>query len=137
MGKYESLGEFLRQQRTNEVPMSFADIERVTGAKLPPMAKNYPAWWSNNLSNNVMTKVWLDAGFKTDQVDVSAGRLVFRRVRRADQVRGHSSSKPERKDGENRHPMFGAMKGLVQIMPGTDLTEPADPSWGEVWDETK
>jgi len=29
----------------------------------------------------------------------------------------------------------GALKGLVQIMPGTDLTEPADPSWGNVWDE--
>ncbi len=29
-----------------------------------------------------------------------------------------------------RHPLFGALKGYVQVMPGTDLTEPADPSWG-------
>jgi hypothetical protein len=29
-----------------------------------------------------------------------------------------------------RHPLFGALKGCVQVMPGTDLTEPADPAWG-------
>ena len=26
-----------------------------------------------------------------------------------------------------RHPVFGALKGLVRIPPGVDLTEPADP----------
>jgi hypothetical protein len=36
---------------------------------------------------------------------------------------------------KNRHPAFGAMKGLTRIMPGTDLTQPADPDWGKVWDE--
>jgi hypothetical protein len=29
-----------------------------------------------------------------------------------------------------RHPLFGAMKGLLRVMPGTDLTKPADPDWG-------
>ena len=30
-----------------------------------------------------------------------------------------------------RHPLFGALKGLLRVMPGTDLTKPADPTWGE------
>jgi hypothetical protein len=30
-----------------------------------------------------------------------------------------------------RHPLFGALKGYVQVMPGSDLTEPADPTWGD------
>jgi prevent-host-death family protein len=30
-----------------------------------------------------------------------------------------------------RHPLPGALKGLVQVMPGTDLTKPADPDWGK------
>ena len=30
-----------------------------------------------------------------------------------------------------RHPLFGALKGLVRIAPGTDLTQPADPEWGD------
>ena len=30
-----------------------------------------------------------------------------------------------------RHPLFGALKGYVQVMPGTDLTKPADRAWGD------
>jgi hypothetical protein len=30
-----------------------------------------------------------------------------------------------------RHPLLGALKGLAQIMPGTDLTKPADLDWSE------
>jgi hypothetical protein len=29
-----------------------------------------------------------------------------------------------------RHPVSGALKGFVRVMPGTDLTKPADPAWG-------
>jgi hypothetical protein len=29
-----------------------------------------------------------------------------------------------------RHPLLGALGGLAVVMPGTDLTEPADPTWG-------
>ncbi len=29
------------------------------------------------------------------------------------------------------HPAYGFMKGLVRIMPGTDLTQPADPGWAD------
>src|SRR5258708_16408 len=38
-----------------------------------------------------------------------------------------------------RHPLYGALKGHIKLVAGTDLTEPADPEWGErVWgDDTK
>jgi predicted RNase H-like HicB family nuclease len=29
------------------------------------------------------------------------------------------------------HPAYGMMKGLIRIMPGTDLTQPADPEWAD------
>ncbi len=129
MGKYDRLGEFLQSQRNKEVPMTFAEIERVIGEKLPPNSPQYPAWWSNNPTNNVMTKVWLAAGFRTEQVDVKARRVVFRRV-------GPSSaeSSPSRARKSGRHPLFGALKGLAHISPGVDLTEPADPDWGKVYE---
>ena len=40
---------------------------------------------------------------------------------------------------ECRHPLYGAMKGYITFVPGVDLTEPADPEWGELaWgDDTK
>src|ERR1043166_767787 len=130
MGKYSRLGDFLKAQRTKEVPLTFAEIERIIGGKLPPNSPQYPAWWSNNPSNNVMTKIWLDAGFRTEQVDVKSQKIVFRRV---EESRAETSAVRPARKGE-RHPLFGALKGLVRIPPGVDLTEPADPDWGKVYE---
>lgn len=129
MGKYTRLGEFLRAQRSKEVPMTFSEIERVIGGKLPPNSPQYPAWWSNNPSNNVMTKVWLNAGFRTEQVDIKSRKVVFRRT----EAKATDPSLPPAKKGE-RHPLFGALKGLTHVPPGVDLTEPADPDWGRVYE---
>jgi hypothetical protein len=135
MGKYEPLGQFLRHQRTSEVPMTFREIEKVTGVKLPPKAQHHRAWWSNNPSNNVMTKVWLEAGFESAQVDIGARKLVFRRVVKAREVAdGFAEPKPyATKDG--RHPAFGALKDITFVPPGVDLTEPADPEWADLLDK--
>lgn len=133
MGKYTRLGDFLRTQRSKEVPMTFAEIERVIGGKLPPNSPQYPAWWSNNPSNNVMTKVWLSAGFRTAQVDVKSRKVVFRRVDEKPTEPTETLSPSQARKGE-RHPLFGALKGLVHIPQGVDLTEPADPDWGKVYE---
>lgn len=127
MSKYEPLGEYLKKQGKDRVPMSFAEIERVTGVRLPQSAIKHRPWWSNNPKNSVMTKVWLDAGYESEQVDMAARKLVFRRVR--------GTKPPSARGGEGAreeapfHPAWGAMKGLVRIMPGTDITQPADPEW--------
>lgn len=36
---------------------------------------------------------------------------------------------------QKRHPLFGSMKGTSIVMPGVDLTQPADPEWGKVYDD--
>jgi hypothetical protein len=133
MTKYAPLGGYLRKQRGSEVPMTFAQIERVIGGKLPP-SQHHRAWWSNNPWNNVMTKVWLDAGFVTEQVDIEARKLVFRRVGTERSPIGHFEEAPRESSApfaSGRHPLFGSLKGLMRIPEGTDLTEPADPEWGE------
>ena len=132
MGKYEPLGEFLRDQRTQEVTLTFREIEKITGVKLPPKAQHHRAWWSNNPSNNVMTKVWLEAGYESAQVNITARKLVFRRVGKVGTGEGKVSSTA--KKGE-RHPLFGALKDVTFIPPGVDLTAPADPDWGKVYDD--
>jgi hypothetical protein len=125
MSKYDALGAFLKSQPGDRVPMSFVQIERVTGTKLPPSASKHRPWWSNNPSNSVITRVWLDAGFESEQVDMATRRLVFRRVRQS------AASPGEQQESQrSRHPLQGALKGLVRVMPGTDLTGPADPDWG-------
>ena len=126
MSKYSALGEYLKHQRRDVVPMTFAEIEKIAGVKLPVSAHKHRPWWSNNPKNSVMTKVWLDAGFESEQVDMPARKLMFRRVRKPQAVAAAQSA------GEKPfHPLYGAMKGLIRIMPGTDLTQPADPEWAD------
>ena len=79
MSKYEPLERYLRAQRADEVPMTFGEIERVLGAKLPNSKFNR-AWWSNNPNNNVMTLAWRNAGYLTEKVDIKNDRVVFRRI---------------------------------------------------------
>jgi len=129
MGKYEPLSDYLRRQRSDQIALTFGEIEQIVGLKLPQSAKEYRAWWSNNPSNSVMTKAWLDAGFESEQVDMESRKLVFRRVRKSLPVaRANSLSSND----SARHPLIGALKGTIWIAPGTDLAAPADPEWGEV-----
>ena len=145
MGKYEPLTEFLRKQRSNRIEMTFAEIQDVLGAKLPPSASLYRAWWSNNPNNNVMTLAWRNAGYLTEKVDIRNDRVVFRRIG-AQQVEPLSAEDQKHivrskrwygDDGvkKTRHPLFGWMKGSVSIPVGVDLTEPADPEWADRLDK--
>lgn len=142
MSKYDELGRFLSGQFQAEVPMTFSEIERVTGAKLPPKAQNQRAWWSNNPSNNVMTKIWLDAGFETAQVDIASRKLIFRRIARvakgrgmADEAREFKQASAAKKEATQNHPLIGALKGTFTIEPGWDLTKPTlDPEEMAEWE---
>lgn len=122
MSKYTPLAEYLKKQSLEYVPMTFAEIERITGVKLPASATKHRPWWSNNPHNSVLTKVWLDAGYESEQVDMEKRKLVFRRVR-APKVPGDGAEE------KPFHPLYGYMKGMVRVMPGVDITQPADPEW--------
>lgn len=138
MSKYSQLGEYLKKQSSEQVSMTFREIECITGASLPPSAHKHRPWWSNNPRNSVMTRVWLDAGYKSEQVDMERRKLVFRRVRK---LRAAFATDAGPQQDVPFHPLYGAMKGLVRIMPGTDLTQPADPEWAgrlkQQFDESK
>jgi len=139
MSKYDRLGSYLREKDLEQIPMTFADIERVVGTRLPNSQK-HQAWWSNSTSNNVMTQVWLDAGYRTEQVDTAARKLVFRRIQRTQHATGMTEAAREfvhADTGEKalgRHPAIGSMKGTFTIEPGYDLTSPmyTDEEWAEI-----
>lgn len=139
MSKYHPLYTYLQKQRAEFVPLTFGEIERIVGFKLPK-SQAYAAWWSNNPTNNVMTKEWLAAGYRTEQVDLAGRKLVFRRADET-KVTGFSEVSVPIKGGPGetseprRHPLFGSMKGTFTILPGTDLTAPADPEWADLIDD--
>ena len=147
MGKYDRLGAHLRAQPGDAVTMSFSEIERVIGAKLPPRAQFHRAWWSNSPSNNVMTKAWLDAGFRSARVDMAGRKLVFERMPEAKRENATTAAQhapgmadegrkfapdgiPEEKK-PYRSPLFGCMKGTFTLVPPRDdEPPPEDPeSW--------
>jgi hypothetical protein len=82
MSIYDKLAEVLADRTGPSWKVSFSELERLIGVKLPASAFKYPAWWSNNPSNNAMTKIWRKAGWLTGEVDVPGQTLVFRRVER-------------------------------------------------------
>jgi hypothetical protein len=70
----------------------------------------------------------LDIMFKLITIFAQAMRRLMRQARR--HSHRDATSLPNGTGAVPRHPLFGALKGLLIVMPGTDLTEPADPDWG-------
>ncbi|MGE0409384.1 MAG: hypothetical protein AB7P23_08995 [Amphiplicatus sp.] len=155
MSKYDPLAAFLTASGKSEIRLSFADIEKIIGAALPPTAYKHRPYWSNNPSNSVLTRVWLEAGFKTERVDMKAQTVVFRkagarsvggafadiesRVPRSlgeefDRIEKGAAGLRDMGRGFDREldlfsQIFGALKGAVRVTPGHDLTAPVQEEW--------
>jgi hypothetical protein len=119
MGKYEPLPQFLSGKPGAAHRMSFEQIERVLGFKLPKSAYEHEAWWSNNPAGHSHSRTWLEAGWRTQDVDLDARKVTFQR--------SSSKSKPSGKPPK-RDP-WGCMAGTITIMPGVDLTAPSGETW--------
>lgn len=120
MSKYQPLKDYLIKSNGNSISMTFSEIEKILGFKLPVSSHKYRAWWSNNASNNVMTEAWINAGFITEEVDLAGEKLKFSRAN------DNSSSKSKNINIEKPTfaSIFGALKGQMVILPDVDLTEP-------------
>lgn len=134
MGKYTPLRDFLIGRDETSVPMTFGQIERLLGQRLPA-SKASRAWWSNNPDNNVMTREWLAAGYLAEAVDLKQGKLVFRKMEEYPIIFPGESKADLGFKPTGRDPLFGCMWGTLKILPDVDYTQPADPDWGKVYDD--
>jgi hypothetical protein len=137
MTKYDLLNRFFQAQTADELPVSFKEVEDIVGSPLPSSAYRYPAWWANDSSSHVQAQAWLDAGYETQNVDMAGKKLVFKRTSRYRAPHaGMGEPQHAFKHGADpmatSHPMIGALKGLLVIEPGYDLTQPAMPEWAEL-----
>ena len=129
--RYAPLTAHLRDIGQARIPMTFAEIEALVGYPLPASAHKHRAWWSNNPSNSVITWAWLAAGYKSEQVDMEAGRLVFRRAESEARKAAAPEAVPDRPEDRAGllKALYGALKGTVTVPDGTDLTAPTATDW--------
>lgn len=118
MSKYEPLPRFLMQSERPVYRLSFSEIERILGFKLPKSAYEHEAWWSNNSNGHSHARAWVTRGWRSEEVDLARREVTFRRL-------NHTATGTTPK----RDP-WGCMAGTVTILPATDLTAPS----GETWD---
>ncbi len=83
MAKYDPLRDFLaglpRGQR--RVTMSFAKVEEVLGASLPPSAHQYEDWWqgSTRWSKAITIRAWEKVGWVVDDLNLRSRLVTFRK----------------------------------------------------------
>jgi RecB family endonuclease NucS len=60
MPNYEALTHFLNQREEPDVTLTFDELDSIVGG-LPNSAKQYPAWWANNVNSQPHSRAWLNA----------------------------------------------------------------------------
>ncbi len=114
MSKYEALPQFLARKKRAIQRLSFGEIERVLGFKLPKSAYRHEAWWANDAAGHSHARAWLKSGWRTETIDLVGRKVTFRRS---------IQSFPPAASSPKRDP-WGCMAGTVTILAGTDLAAP-------------
>ncbi|MDB5540418.1 MAG: hypothetical protein JWQ89_2145 [Devosia sp.] len=144
MSKYDGLFRHLSRS-TGTIEVTFEDVEEILGFPLPVSARRYAAWWSNSGGTHVQAGAWMAAGYRTENVDVGLGKVRFvpgevaegfGEMKQATFKLEDSDTADDGKEKKPyRHPAWGALKGMITILPGVDLTEPAFDDWKALYGE--
>ena len=86
MGKYTPLTDWLKGQPGNSIELTFTQIERIIGDKLPDCARKYVKsnlvslrFW-DNLAGASESDARLNAGFQTVMVDMEKEKVKLKRI---------------------------------------------------------
>ena len=83
-----------------------------------------PGWSAAQSGNNY---IWLEksSSIPTEPTEAAVN----------EEIRSENPEPLPQPKKTERHPLFGALKGMTFVPPGVDLTEPADPDWGKVYED--
>lgn len=142
--KYHPLFEHLLYSGHGQSTMTFAEIESVIEARLPPSARAREEWWSNSLSGHSQARAWMRAGYSTSKVDLEAGKVTFtldgwpggyvkpnffnherEPVKSGPGEKSQTLPEPAKDGTQQDHPLFGIWEGRVTLIPGYDYAKPA------------
>lgn len=78
--KYAKLTAYLGEQASDQVMLSFAEIEKILGFVLPDSARNHGPWWTNSRSTGRHNEAWLNIGWETADRNMRAQTIAFHRT---------------------------------------------------------
>ena len=67
MNKYFPLEQYFQKNGKSSAFLTFAEIEKILEASLPPAASTFREWWANH-RNNSQAKGWMNAGWRVTGV---------------------------------------------------------------------
>ena len=117
--KYRPLQHLLRDCEQPRLTLSFHRIEQIIGVGLPPSARKHQAWWANNRHGHSHCRAWLEAGWRTENLNIPGEKVDFVRASR-------------RSKGADEGPIpdpFGVLTGTVTIHDPAALTAPSGERW--------
>ena len=79
MAKYDPLERFLSAHPESGCMLTFAEIEEIIGAPLPPSARRHKRWWGNDRTH-VQARSWLATSREVGKLRLAEEQVLFRRV---------------------------------------------------------
>lgn len=92
--KYDPLRKWLNQADGQRVRLSFREIESILGFRLPGSARTLAPWWANTRGSHVQAAAWMDAGWRTRDVDVGGENVSFERLNRGNDGAARGAESP-------------------------------------------
>lgn len=85
MTKYSALSQHLSALSINSVSLTFSEIEKIIGDKLPSSAFKHHAWWANESDGtHTWAHLWQAAGWLKDYIDFERQTVRFRRANKTE-----------------------------------------------------
>lgn len=82
--KYDPLLTYLLSQKESDsFVLTFEQIEKIIGKRLPKSATEYREWWSNqrNYTNRPQAEAWMSIGVRVDEVNQKQKWVKFKKYR--------------------------------------------------------
>ena len=79
MSKYQIFEEYLSNCTDDILHLTFSQIERILGFKLPASNYQYAPAWANNISHQ-LPAVWMKAGFRAENLNLTQQTITLKRI---------------------------------------------------------
>ena len=78
MSKYNPLAIYFKNLGTQSLRISFSEIEKILGSKLPSSAYTRKEWWANDSVSHPQSKCgWLLGGWKVETIELNRREILF------------------------------------------------------------